>query len=78
MKTFYSILSRLMLTIFLAFAFMIVFAQEPPPPPPGHDAAGNVPGGGVAIGSGIALLIALGAAYGAKKVYNFRNGKPDS
>ena len=42
-------------------------ADAPPPPPPGHNTTGNVPGGGAPIGSGMAILLALGAAYGGKK-----------
>ena len=49
-----------------------VFAQDPPPPPPGHNSSGNVPGGGAPIGGGMLVLVALGAGYGAKKVYDFR------
>ncbi len=47
-------------------------AQEPPPPPPDHGGTGNVPGGGAPIGSGLLVLIALGAAYGGKMVYEMR------
>lgn len=47
-----------------------VFAQVPPPPPSGHGSGGNVPaGGGAPVGSGIGILLALGAAYGGRKVY---------
>lgn len=51
-----------------------LFAQDPPPPPPGsHGQTNNQPGGGAApIGSGIAILLALGAGYGVKKVYDAR------
>lgn len=47
-----------------------LLAQVPPPPPSGHGAGGNQPaGGGAPIGSGIGILLALGAAYGGKKIY---------
>lgn len=51
------------------------FAQngDPPPPPGGHGQNGNqVPGGGAPVGCGLMVLTALSAAYGGKKVYNFR------
>ena len=51
-------------------------ANNPPPPPPDHSTTGNTPpGGGAPIGSGMALLIALGAAYGSKKVYELKKRK---
>ncbi len=57
----------------IAFTLLSVgaFAQVPPPPPSGHGSGGNQPasGGGAPVGSGIGILMALGAAYGGKKVY---------
>ncbi len=50
-------------------------AQTPPPPNGGSDPSqgGNTPvGGGAPIAGGIGILMALGAAYGGKKVYDFR------
>jgi hypothetical protein len=53
-------------------------AQVPPPPPGGgHGGTGNVPGGGAPIGSGIGILLALGAAYGSKKVYKVWKDKDE-
>lgn len=55
-----------------------VLAQEgdPPPPPGGHGSNSNAPpGGGAPVGSGVIVLVALGAAYGGKKVYDFRKRK---
>ncbi len=40
-----------------------------PPPPPGHGTSGNVPGGGAPIGSGLFILLGLGAVYSGKKIY---------
>jgi hypothetical protein len=53
-------------------------AQTPPPPNGGGDpGGGNTPvGGGAPIAGGIGILLALGAAYGGKKVYDFRKRKP--
>jgi hypothetical protein len=41
------------------------FAQDDEEPPPGE-------GGDIPLDGGISLLLAAGAAYGAKKVYEFR------
>ena len=52
-----------------------VKAQGPPPPPPdGHGATSNQPptGGNAPIGSGMAILLAMGAAYAGKKAYDAR------
>lgn len=45
-----------------------------PPDPPGGHGSGNdeEPGGGAPIGSGIFVLLGLGAAYGGKKTYDLR------
>ena len=48
------------------------FAQAPPPPPPAHGETGNQNGGNAPIGSGLFILIGLGAAYGGKKLYDHR------
>jgi hypothetical protein len=43
---------------------------DPPPPPGDHGSTQNQPpGGGAPVGSGLAILLALGAAYGGKKMY---------
>jgi hypothetical protein len=50
---------------------------NPPPPPANHGEDTNQPpGGGAPITGGIGILLALGAAYGAKKQYNIRKNKP--
>ncbi len=57
---------------------LTAFADNPPPPPGGSGGAGGGTGGtgqqrnGAPIGSGMLLLIGLGAAYGGKKVYDSR------
>ncbi len=68
-NTIYTILISLM----LAFS-VSVFSQTPPPPNGGNGApsGGNTPvGGGAPIAGGLGILLALGAAYGGKKVYQF-------
>jgi hypothetical protein len=54
-----------------------VQADAPPPPPPDHGETGNVPGGGAPIGSGLVILLSLGAGYGAKKFYDYRKNKEE-
>lgn len=46
-------------------------AQAPPPPPPEHGETGNQNGGNAPIGSGIAILLGLGIAYGGFKGYKY-------
>jgi len=56
----------------ISFTTSELFAQAPPPPSGGHGAGGNQPangGGGAPIGGGLGILLALGAAYGGKKLY---------
>jgi hypothetical protein len=59
---------------FLTFtvALSSLFAQPMPGGDPSGD-PGNSPVGGYApVGSGLVILLALGAGYGSKKVYNAR------
>ena len=65
---------RMIFAALLAVPATLVFAQDPPPPPGGgHGQGGNqTPGGSSPIGGGIAILLTLGAAYGAKRVYDAR------
>lgn len=61
----------------LGFILLMVFCltpthgQPPPPPAGGHGAAGNQESGGAPIGSGLFILLGLGAAYGGKKIYMY-------
>ena len=59
-----------LIILFLSFGLM---AQTDPPDPPGeHGGDVDVPGR-APIGGGIFILLSLGAAYGGKKVFDFRN-----
>lgn len=69
------VISLVFLVVSLSMAIG-VYAQAPPPPNGngtnpvvGENAPVGSSGGGAPIGSGISLLILLGAAYGGKKVY---------
>ncbi len=57
-KTVYKLLATL---VFIGFFAIQSVGQ---PPPPGHGADDDQP---APIGSGLVILLALGAAYGAKK-----------
>lgn len=75
MKTMIRTLSG---TFAIALLSISLSAQTPPPPNGGGDPnqGGNTPvGGGASIAGGIGILLALGAAYGGKKVYDFRKRK---
>lgn len=50
--------------------FLVTAAIAQPPPPEEHGSDGNQPA--APIGSGIAILMSLGVAFGAKKVYDAR------
>ena len=66
-------IAKLILSFIVLFLSVGLMAQTPPhPPSTGHGQTGNQAPGtpGAPIGSGIALLIGLGAAYGAKKTLN--------
>jgi hypothetical protein len=64
------IIVQVILFIGLSLSSMVLLAQGPPPPPGDHgettnqDAGGNAP-----IGGGLGILLALGAAYGGRKIY---------
>jgi len=60
--------------LFITLPVIIASASAPPPPPPPDDpGTGEQPiGGGAPIGSGLIMLISMGAAYGAKKVFDAR------
>mgnify|MGYP000126712016 CR=1 FL=1 len=63
-------------TLTIAFFLSIsinALAQAPPPPPPsGDNNSGNQLGGNAPIGGGLFILLALGAAYGGRKLYQLR------
>jgi hypothetical protein len=64
------IIALLSLITTLTIASTTLLAQGPPDPPDDPTGEGPV-GGGAPIGSGIAILLTLGAAYGGHKVYQY-------
>ncbi len=69
MRITYRILVSLVL--FLSISFITMADQ---PPDPGGDPTGD-PVGGAPIGSGLVISLILAAAYGSKKMIQFRNKK---
>lgn len=65
---------KIILFFFIFLALSQVIFAAPPPPPGGMP--GCWPPPCVPIDGGITLLIAAGAAYGAKKLYNSRKKSP--
>ncbi|HNQ59338.1 MAG TPA: hypothetical protein PK028_00850 [Bacteroidales bacterium] len=72
---------RLMLFAAILVASLSVYSQpQNPPPPPagGHGQSTNQSrGGGAPLGTGIGIMLALGGAYGAKKVYDARKNSKE-
>lgn len=64
-------LRQLFLIAFFAVIGAVSYAAAPPPPPPGNGPA-CWPPPCVPIDGGITLLMAAGAAYGAKKFHESR------
>ncbi|MDA3943816.1 MAG: hypothetical protein PF694_09805 [Bacteroidetes bacterium] len=64
-------IKQILILAIIIFASTQLIAQGPPPPPGDPSAGGEIVGGGAPIGSGIALLLGLGAAYGGRKVYQY-------
>ncbi len=54
----------------VVIGFFAIRSVGQPPPPSGHGEDGDQQP--APIGSGLVILMALGAAYGAKKVYDAR------
>jgi hypothetical protein len=63
------ILIKLSFIIAFTIASTTLLAQGPPDPPEDPGDGGGPVGGSAPIGSGIAILLTLGAAYGGRKVY---------
>ena len=59
--------------IFLTLPLLSLAQNPPHPNNGGSPTGGNTPvGGGAPIDGGLSLLIALGAAYGGKKIYKLK------
>ncbi len=71
----------LIILIFLigfSFTGLRLMSQNPPPPPAdGHGNNNNQTGGGAPLGSGLAILLVLGSAYGGYKIYRAKKTNLD-
>ncbi|MEI6889447.1 MAG: hypothetical protein WCL03_09220 [Bacteroidota bacterium] len=71
-----SLAAVLLITGALLLSNHAIADPPPPPPPPGdHGSGGNQPPVGAPIDGGLGILLAMGAAYGAKKFYKARKDK---
>ena len=70
--------AKITLTLALFMGWGVVANAQPGPPGGPHggedDVSGTTPGGGAPIGSGMAILLSLGAAWGGKEVYKAFKG----
>ena len=68
---------RTVFIFMISFIFLNVDVYAQVPDPPGqHGQNGNTgPGEGAPIGSGLIILLSLGAGYGAKKFYDYKKKK---
>ncbi len=70
-------MKKIITTVLISFLLIIgpffsgtLLADAPPDPGTGGPGTGDVPvGGGSPVGSGLILLISMGAVYGFKKVF---------
>ena len=66
--------------LFLLLAIMFIggmslLAQAPPVPPTNPSGGGGGGPVGAPIDGGLGILLAMGAAYGGRKIYQFRKKK---
>jgi hypothetical protein len=65
--------------IFILTSFLIMGIIANAQPDPGGDPGDQPPpGGGVPVDGGLAILLATGVGYGAKKAYDYRKNKVKS
>lgn len=78
MKTTCKLLFGIVAMILGSHLSVMADPPEPPPPPSGHGQNGNAPAG-APIDGGLGILLAMGAAYGGKKMWEVRRktGDPD-
>lgn len=66
---------RAFFTILFFATAVIAFGQGAPPPPDSHGLTEDQSGGGAPIGSGLVILLSLGAAYGGNKLYDLKKSE---
>ena len=74
MNIFNKKLATIIIGIALSFSVQSIYADAPPDPGGGGPGTGDLPvGGGAPLTGGLAMLIAMGTAYGLRKVYSRQN-----
>jgi len=69
---------KYILSLIFVLVISMGFAQQRGPSnPPGNPEVGPPLGGGAPIDGGLGILLALGAAYGLKKVHNIKTSVND-
>ena len=77
MKKIVIIVSTLFLLLVSPVFINNTFADAPPDPGGDPNTGGGTPVGGSPIGSGLVILVTMGAAYGMKKVYKLHTNESD-
>ena len=65
-------ISKILTTLALLLTLSLGAIAQPPPPPGEHGGSDDISPQDAPVGSGLLILLAMGAAYGAKKVYDAR------
>ena len=68
---------NILLISLISITPLISFSSDGPGEPPGEPDPGSPLGGGAPIGSGLVILMTLGAAYGGKKLYDHYSEKKE-
>ena len=72
-KTLNHLFKTVAILLLIGFSYTGIAQGPPPPPDSGSSTTGNKLGGnGAPIGSGLFILLGLGAAYGGKKLYQIK------
>jgi len=70
---------KLIFVLCAMLALPLIGLSDTPPPPPNGGGTGGPGGGGTPVGApidgGMGILLALGLAYGGKKLYDMRKEK---
>ena len=75
MKTIMNSIAMMSLMLSALCITHIAKADPPQPPQNGHGQTGNGTPAGAPIDGGLGILLAMGAAYGGKKLYKARKEK---
>jgi hypothetical protein len=76
----FSVIAKKTTLLLVASLFIVIshINAQPEPPTGGADGPGGPQSGAVPVDGGLALLLATGVGYGAKKAYDYRKNKVKS